>query len=476
MSYFQATTSEANFTAADLNREYIHTVLPLSVLFGILFLIGVVGNGFIVYVYIVKYPQCNFRYFVIILGIIDLLRCFMTVPAEIYTQYTWFIKPISEICKAKIFFNTISITSSSVILLLIAVDRYRKACCPHGWQIQPICALKLCVVLSIVSVLWSGPSLVVCGPQTYVMKYAGSEVNVTVCLKDDAFKNTIWPFLILKVVYAVPTSIIMVVTLILYILIARRIYKRTRNPKKKAGQVEIRTETGSNADRNTADLSVTADEPSYCIDSEYTATLQRTSQKPRTEQAKSGELNIDDIKRGEIKSGDFNSANISITGAFHIKVGTDSNAFLFNIPMVDLKSGQACPAESSTPVTCKKPHKRPFSHMYSRASRRRQRARMRRNTLIMFILTLFFVITITTYFVLAFQMSDTGKFFNKLTLWQGILVMFFLRLYYFNSLINAILYGLLDPRFRRALRRASRRMSKSVASIASLKSTNRITR
>ena len=509
MVTLQTNLSEVELTASDINRDYIGTVLPLSIVYGILCAIGIFGNGFILYVYFAKYPTCNFRFFVIVLGIIDLTRCTLTIPAEIYTQYTWFTTPISEICKAKSFLNVASVTCSPVILLLIAVDRYRKVCCPLRWQIQHACALKLSIFLCIISVVWSVPAAVFCGPQTNSMNYAGTTVVVTICLQEDAYKDTIWPGLIMKALYAGPNAIIMLTTLVLYILIARNIYRRTsRRFMRQKPSVRTVKKNEDSIDESAEELSDTADDPSMFDSSSIAIQKDRKSKETSTssdgtepdsvgtahkienEQCSgrgpsttldAGELGSVGIThkirneqyeqcrgRGPSRPPDIiGSHSIPIarrirnkqlrTNPDSIKHGPGSSKFLFDVKMIDLENINRA-ASSSAPV------KR--SAMYPRASRRRQQNRLRRNTLIMFILTVFFVVSTSIYYAIAILLSDTDVFFNKLTLWQGILMMFFLRLYYFNSLFNAIVYGLLDPRFRRALKRASRRMSLSMTSAA----------
>lgn len=194
-----AADTDVDVVTDDINSIFIDTALPVSITFGVLCIIGTIGNSFIVYVYVTKYPPSNFKYFVVILGLIDLMRCLFTIPAEIYTQYTWFIGANTELCKIKYFLDAASITFPITMLLLIAVDRHRKVCHPHGWQIQHVLAIRLSVALGIVCVVWSTPTLIFCGSQTFTMKHAGKNISFTVCMKDNAHKDTILPVLILIV-------------------------------------------------------------------------------------------------------------------------------------------------------------------------------------------------------------------------------------------------------------------------------------
>ena len=504
MAEIATNLTETDFPAVDINKNFVNTAIPLSIALGLLCSVGIFGNIFILYVYTKKYPVCNFRYFVITIGIIDLSRALLTIPAEIYTQYTWLIGPISWICKMKIFFNTVSITYSTCILLLIGIDRFRKACRPHGWQMRPELALKLSIALGTLAVAWSVPALIFCGPQTFMMKYDDSSLKVTICLKDSSYINTLWPFLLLNILYAAPTCIAMIVTLVLYALIARAIFKRTKKRRGvKTISTPIRTEIENEGslDESVDGLSDTVNEAS--IDGAGAATDTNSASRSEIELSKSegactlvsftsnerGYVNVNSgltsttaNERGYVNAGstpttanDRGYVNVSTgpapttctsngRGYVNVKIVSSKPTFLFNFPLIDVKALKDRPLNQES-YTLKKP----LSNLYSRASRRRQRRRMRRNTLIMFTLTLCFVVSILVYFVLAIQLSDTEEFFKGLTLWQAVLVMFFLRLYYFNILINIVVYGLLDPRFRRVLRKARRRMSVSVASIKAIK-------
>ena len=518
MAEIATNLTETDFPAVDIKTNFVNTAIPLSIALGLLCSVGIFGNIFILYVYTKKYPVCNFRYFVITIGIIDLSRALLTIPAEIYTQYTWLIGPISWICKMKIFFNTVSITYSTCILLLIGIDRFRKACRPHGWQMRPELALKLSIALGTLAVAWSVPALIFCGPQTFMMNHDDSSLKVTICLKDGSYINTLWPFLLLNILYAGPTCIAMIVTLVLYALIARAIFKRTKKRRGvKTISTPIRTEMENEGslDESVDGISDTGNEAS--IDGAGAATDTNSTSRSEIELSKSegactlisrltsndrsyvnvnagstptmsndrsyinaGSTPTTSNDRGYVNAGstpttanDRGNVNVSAgptpttsneRGYVNVKIVSSKPTFLFNFPLIDVKALKDRPLNQESYT-----FKKPLSNLYSRASRRRQRRRMRRNTLIMFTLTLCFVVSILVYFILAIQLSDTEEFFKGLTLWQAVLVMFFLRLYYFNILINIVVYGLLDPRFRRVLRKARRRMSVSVASIKAIK-------
>ena len=430
-------TENFSFSSLDANEEYFQAVLPFSIVLGLLAAVGIFGNAFVLYVYTFKYPVCNFKYFVLVLGSIDLLSCMLTIPGEVYTQYTWFTMPNVTLCKAKSFFNVATVSCSSMVLLLIAVDRYRKVCCPHGWQIKPHCALRLSVSLSILTFAWSIPGYILCGPQTYRMSYNGNNFSVTICLKDDEHKESAWPSMVMKAGYIGPNSFIMLTTVVLYVFIARAIFKRTVPP---VPSVTIQTcSTLKPSGKPTVnENSETLIEPSV-VDSEFVPSMHGV--------------------RGENRiSGELSSTPENTLHTFR-NSGTLSGGLLLAVPKLE--------SQMPTALTPRVKRERATKNVYASVQRRRSHARVRRKTLIMFILTAFFVVSISVYFILASQMSDKGVFFKDMRMRQEVLVMFFFRFYYFNSLINAFVYGILDPRFRRVLRRASRRMSRSMTSVTS---------
>ena len=427
-------SQQANISAADVNRNYFQAVLPFSVVFGVLSAFGVFGNIFVLYVYAFRYPRCNFKYFVVVLGAIDLLSCLLTIPGEIYTQYTWFTMPSVGLCKAKSYFNVATVSCSSVVLLLISIDRHRKVCYPHRWQIRPIYALRLSVGLSIVAFLWSSPAIVFCGPQTYEMDYEGRNITVTICLKDDKYKSTIWPSVTMKALYIGPNIFIMITTVILYSLMARVIFKRTKQRQKSSTLNRMMV---PRQNLNRTEKSITANEQSV-IDSEL--------------------VSVHSCNQNGLSQS--NEVSITPESTIDRKIAMMSADMQLNIPVPKYPRV----IRSSPRIKRKCPDRKHNGSVLRRSSH----ARVRRKTLIMFILTAFFVISTSIYFVLASQMSEKGIFFQDMSLWQEIIVMFFFRFYYFNSLINAVVYGVLDPRFRRAVRRASQRMSRSMTSIASI--------
>jgi hypothetical protein len=75
----------------------------------------------------------------------------------------------------------------------------------------------------------------------------------------------------------------------------------------------------------------------------------------------------------------------------------------------------------------------------------------RRKTLIMLILSGVFIVTMSLYLGLVCMVANTEGVLRSLTKLQKVQFFFFWRLYFINSLINPLLYGFMDQRFRKGL-------------------------
>ena len=214
--------------AETLSTVFAERILPVTIFFGILAIFGAIGNLCVLYVYTFRYPACNFRTFVIGLAATDFVSCLFVFPCEIVGHRIWFSYPKSAawFCKLKTLVFAMAVMTTSLMLLLIAVDRFRKVCHPFESQIKPNTALRLCFVTLGVSFLMNLPIPILFGIQTENITYAGEVFEITSCEKDNAFKNTIWMMLWAIIMYYTPVILFMTTTSVLYCLILKKMYSR----------------------------------------------------------------------------------------------------------------------------------------------------------------------------------------------------------------------------------------------------------
>ena len=366
--------------AEEFNDELRSTLLPVTAFVGVETVLGFFGNVLILYVFVFRYRKCNFKYFVLCLSFVDITSTLTTMPGEIFTQTFWYIYPVPLICKVKSFFNMFTACGQMYSLFVIAIDRFRKVCCPIGWQIKPNLARILCFVQLIIAFVMALPVAFFWGTHSFVVQYKGYNVTVTVCEIDKEFKSTDYP-LIYSVVEEIINSLVMLTMIVLYIQIGRKVFSYKPSGKKSSVAAE-----GSHIETDLSSGITSYEEP-------------RAKERARSVQF------------------------ISL----HRKDSQKS-----------IRSSRQSKANGSTKTP----------------SRKTIGKKVKRKTLIVFILTALFVFTTVMYVaLLSFVVNDN---LHTLSNSQIAAYFFFFRLYFINHVINPILYGFLDLSFRRVLKETFR--------------------
>lgn len=392
--------------AEEVNDEMVSSVLPVSIFVGIETVFGFFGNLLILYVFLFRYHSCNFKYFVLCLAFIDLTSTLTTMPGEIVTQTFWFVYPVPLICKIKSFFNVFTVCGSAFCLLLIAVDRFRKICHPCEWQVKPKTARVLCYVLITVSFIMALPCAFLWGTHSYQLVYKGQRVTVTVCEKDAEFLQTKYP-LVYIIIVEVIISAVMIVLFALYVFVCRILLMTKPDDKRKSTTGGVVNKTMKELSAQDSDANISAG-----MTSDDELTTQNDSEV-------NNEMVTSDTKRDtKVTPGKRLESRIVQKTKSNAKMTTS----------VDIKA------------------KRPTVKQQAR--------RVRRKTLIMFILTAIFIVTTILYLTLLSLIAN--DFLQSLSSHGKAVYFFFFRLYFINHAVNPILYGFLDPHFRRVLKQIAK--------------------
>ncbi|KAL4232876.1 hypothetical protein ACF0H5_007563 [Mactra antiquata] len=206
------------------NSEFTVRVLPVSVVFGLTACLGFLANILVVYVYGLKYKQCNFKYFLFVMGLIGLVQCTIMLPTQVAEMHYWFVFPTSWLCRVSAYIFGYTVINCYFVLLLIALDRFRKVCRPYDWQIQPGTAKNLCITVSVASLVFAAPPGIISGHHRFGTSYNDVNITVTVCATDDMYLDRDWAAYFLLLFGGLPVSIVILVTCILYGLILRQFY------------------------------------------------------------------------------------------------------------------------------------------------------------------------------------------------------------------------------------------------------------
>lgn len=215
-------------TLEEMNSAEVERLIPTIVFLLIICVVGIIGNCLVIHVYRTRYKMSNSKCFILCLSAVDLLTCCLAIPLEISTVLHQYTFEHLWLCKMSRVFNTLGTTSSSFILLFIAVDRFRKVCKPFGWQIKTKVTKILCGLAILIGVFVSTPAIFIYGKHTFDIP----EFNLTgtECSTADDMVNTRFPFF-----YAIVFGIMFVAGIIamsvLYCFIGNKVRKHSRKMK-----------------------------------------------------------------------------------------------------------------------------------------------------------------------------------------------------------------------------------------------------
>ncbi|XP_046548868.1 trace amine-associated receptor 4-like [Haliotis rubra] len=223
-----ANMSHSNVTLQELNDAMAMLLIPAMVYVGVMMIVGFVGNVLVVYVFPTKLTTSTQSVLITCLAVFDLLSCIIAMPTEIADIRFFFMFESVFACKMFRCVNTFCAMCSILTLLGIAVDRYRKVCCPHKKQLG-INQMKIVIGVSILlSALFSWPAIMIYGirsADTGVEHLIGKD-----CSTSDALKHTLYP-LIYNGVLALLFIITAVVLCVLYFLVWRTAKKHTKTSR-----------------------------------------------------------------------------------------------------------------------------------------------------------------------------------------------------------------------------------------------------
>ena len=204
------------------NKVYI----PSFIYTIIMLVLGSLGNTVVFYIYFTRWRKTTSRVFILALAAFDLINSFITTPTELYFMLNWFQTTNGVLCKFSRFLTFMMNNCSSFTLLGIAVDRYINICRPLRTQMSTKQAKIIVFAGTLVAVLFAWPALVVYGIQTIPIPVAPKTYVVGhLCLIADSFVETDYP-LHFVIVLLTGNLLIDVTLIIFYTTIAIQVIKR----------------------------------------------------------------------------------------------------------------------------------------------------------------------------------------------------------------------------------------------------------
>ena len=159
-------------------------------------------------------------------------------------------------CKTIIFTNGYAIITSTAFLLVIALQRYRKICRPHSKQMSLLWRRLTVILVIFANLVYSGPSVVLSGVDKLSLVYNNVTISGTSCFtgtnKYPTSEIVYYGFVILvSIVY-------MLLTMVLYVSIARVIYRNFHRRRKYQQSRSNNTKNAQNASSSSQERKVSS--------------------------------------------------------------------------------------------------------------------------------------------------------------------------------------------------------------------------
>lgn len=132
---------------------------------GLIMFVGVIGNGFVVYAYGMKFKRTTANTYILWLAIFDLACCCLSIPFEIYVIGNPVLFDNDILCRVFRSVSMLTYACEGLMLMCIALDRYQKICSPIPYsnanpKIRVLILITTAIVISWTSACIYGKSTV----------------------------------------------------------------------------------------------------------------------------------------------------------------------------------------------------------------------------------------------------------------------------------------------------------------------------
>ena len=456
-SLYEETGDEV--TLEDLSQDEVERLIPLIVYLSLICVCGTLGNSLVCYIYKTKYGPSNCRTFVICLSAIDFFSCVLVIPFEIAVVLQEYNFQEEIICKVSVFLNTWPTLSSGLMLLSIAIDRYRKVCKPFGWQISLKLARDICIFNIFAALGFSWLSPIIYG----VNKSVFEDYNVTIseCTVKDSMKETMYP-LINNITFAFLFLGALISMSVMYCFIGIGV---KRHSKKHLYQIRKhgRSENSTLADAsNASELTIRSGnvvlesnkQVNETIDSSEAMFASETSETKSVEDILEGELCLPKEHQIEKTSRDRNdnTARDRKSAFMTLLENTlkNRNTLFLTKSLNSLHSGTVSRTNSSRSSK---------TRIILETKQTSRQLKTHKTAYIMFLISLAFILSYLPLLAILLTRSINSLFVPELSDTERAVYKFCLRSYYLSCTTNPLIYGIWDARFRKACRRIMRKLN-----------------
>ncbi|XP_052765629.1 alpha-2Da adrenergic receptor-like [Mya arenaria] len=431
---FDASHQWQNQKIGELNTKEVTRLIPLIVFLLLIAVTGIVGNGLVCYIYRSQYSVSSSRWFIFFLAVVDLLMCILIIPCEIGTLMYQFNFSNAVYCKISVFFNLWSLLTLGLTLLVVSVDRFRKVCKPLGWQINSRKARILCIIAICASFVLSLPALSIYG--IYEIEFEEHNVVGKECSFRDSSGDSISATLYIMFGMAMFISALVSIC-VLYCFIGKEI-KHHIDKERVKRHISL-TASMARKSRILQPIKNSVSLPDLMKSKRVRFGGDTNAVRPKKS------VNFDDnvlvnINKSPRITQNKNRVNRSTESLDNVGVTSDGTSIEESSSNNVLYTDEGS-MDFDAPT-------RPITRREKTKSKRIRRARAKKATFSMFLISIAFVLSYCPFLCLLLARSVMTNLDESLSDASRAVYKFFLRSYFLNCAINPFIYGMSDSKFR----------------------------
>lgn len=204
-----------------MNEQLYEINKPIVIIFIILVLVGLLGNSTVIYIFGFRLNKNSIQKYITAIAVVDTLTCILLIFEIFDKRFPMYIGIYTEICKTVRFLEVFANGCSTLIMSIIAFDRYYKICKPFKRLPKKMVRTALiCIVAFMLFLSW--PMVLFHGTES--IKTVHPTVFGADCADDDNFKGSIYSGIYFIIIFVIILLCIIEVV-IMYLLLFLRILK-----------------------------------------------------------------------------------------------------------------------------------------------------------------------------------------------------------------------------------------------------------
>lgn len=393
---FYSNESQSSIYLEELNNAMVTLLIPNTVLLFVLLIVSIVGNGLVVYIYTFQMKsKTDDRYFIPCLAVVDMIACGLGVSFGICLNFNPLNFRKGVICKFIWSANQFTATSSGLMLLAIAVQRYIKVSRLSNSSMSLRSKRLTITAIIIVSIVISLPCFILYGETEVPLKSENTTITGYNCgALPNVNRNFLFGYSVTLLILCLAGIFALIA---LYCVLLRIIYKQESFRKRNRSTIRF---LGVSVHHGLENKMIKDSGSTNFADEDYSVD-------------KSDSYNTDIVLKTTSRRTEATNGGFDMPG--HM---------------------------STAPSAIHTRRKSKLINIFSRIKRKH------RFSIMFFLITLLFFITYFPRIALMIIESVITSFWDTLTDAQYVTVLCFYRGYLMNNVVNPVIYLIFDTVFR----------------------------